>query len=258
MLYSAWNYPSRVSCSDPLSGQGCTARRATSNAESRLLRSLRGWDITSLDVGLTFATPLSVGNAVVANNARAGSNQRHHDFRLLTSVDEEQHHLLLAFRLPVDLKVGGRRATRMFFYHISPASLSDANALHYTLEDPSKLQYSLAVSAAKDAGFCAPGRSMRVTLQLSQPGRVLMSKLNADTIQPSTKTSRAVLDQFRSLSTALHIDLYLDSGDGPSMLERLDSICAAVRDGSWKQADLRASTGPSWSPAKSSHWPTSC
>ncbi|KAF4311392.1 hypothetical protein GTA08_BOTSDO13126 [Botryosphaeria dothidea] len=172
--------------------------------------------------------PPGFGTSSPGSIRRAGSNQRHHDFRLLTSVDEEQHHLLLAFRLPVDLKVGGRRATRMFFYHISPASLSDANALHYTLEDPSKLQYSLAVSAAKDAGFCAPGRSMRVTLQLSQPGRVLMSKLNADTIQPSTKTSRAVLDQFRSLSTALHIDLYLDSGDGPSMLERLDSICAAL------------------------------
>lgn len=131
MPHPAWNYPWRVSCSDPLSGEGFTARQATNNLELRLLRSLGGWDITSLGVGLTFATLLSIENAAVANDARPGPMDavarhhafpvwrddagRNHIFRLLTSVDEEQHHLLLAFCLPVDLKVRGWRATRMFF-----------------------------------------------------------------------------------------------------------------------------------------------
>lgn len=83
MPHSAWNYPSRVSCSDPLSGEGFTARQATNTSESRLLQSLGGWDITSLDVGLTFATPLSIDNAAVANDARPvpmDAVARHHAF----------------------------------------------------------------------------------------------------------------------------------------------------------------------------------
>lgn len=126
----------------------------------------------------------------------------------------------------------------MFFYEIPPASLSDPSALRYTVEDAPGLDHSPTISAAKDAGFCEPDRSVRVTLQLREPGRVLVSKLETETIRPYTKTCRALLDQLRSLSEALHIELYLNGADDRSLLKRLDSLCAATQDARWRQGDL--------------------